>query len=83
MSSPSKTGADLVDEAGNTSSDNTDDDDCENSPNDSFVAAGAEASIAVDPIHDVKPVKALQALRAQKRSTFARIDTACCILPTV
>ena len=54
-----------VDDGGHTSSEDTE---CEQSDNDAENAScttGAEASIAVDSVHELKPVRAMQALKAQ------------------
>ena len=48
-------------EAGDTSSEDPDGADTADEQDESFVA-GTEASIAVDPVPEVRPVKALQAL---------------------
>ena len=53
------------DEDGDTSTEGSGEEDCGCKAEDSSFSAGAEASIAVDPVLDVKPVRALKALGAQ------------------
>jgi hypothetical protein len=57
-----------VDDGGQTSSEDKEDTECEecnNAADDASFTAGAEASIAVDSVHEIKPVRQMQALRAQ------------------
>ena len=51
------------DEAGERSEEHSDSEDSEDKLHDVPGDSAAEASIAVDPIHDVKPVKMMQALQ--------------------
>ena len=54
---------DRDDEAGDTSEEHSDDEDCEDKHRDGPEDDEAEASNAADPIHDVQPVKMMQALQ--------------------
>ena len=54
-----------VDDSGQTSSEETEGEESNDDPENTSSATGAEASIAVDSMHDIKPVRAMQALKAQ------------------
>ena len=54
-----------VDDSGQTSSEESEGEESNDDPENTSSATGAEASIAVDSMHDIKPVRAMQALKAQ------------------
>ena len=54
-----------IDDSGHTSSEDTECAETDNDPENAALTIGAEASIAVDSVHEIKPVRAMQALKAQ------------------
>ena len=54
-----------LDDGGHTSSEDSGSEKCDSEPENASLTCGAEASIAVDSLHDLKPVNAMQALKAQ------------------
>ena len=57
-----------LDDGGQTSSEDSGSEKCDSDPENASLTCGAEASIAVDSLHDLKPVNAMQALKAQMQA---------------